>query len=244
MKNYLIMILTFLISLITITAYAQWNDYIEKPKEDMKMFGECPITHTIGSIKGCLSCHEIRTFKVQPTNNSKILINKNSEKYGYIKVSNLNDDEVKMFFDYLIEHNINKALIESNGPGGELFKAWRIIGIVNEVRERGISVDTIVYGYAASANFIVFMCGENRIASPYAELMYHQVRKRDFREKTPIETQNEADIMKHIQDSVNKYIADKSKLTLEELKKRIINKEFWMNGKEALEMGFVTEVTK
>jgi ATP-dependent protease ClpP protease subunit len=216
----------------------------DKEKSNKIPIGKCPVTQTVGDIKGCLQCHESKTFEVNPTASSQILVDENGKKYGYHIITDINDEQIKLFFDYLIKKKINRAMIESNGPGGSLLAAWRIIGIINNAKTKGIQVDTIVYGYALSANFIIFMSGDKRIVSPYAELMYHEVRMTDYKEHTPSSAVDGADVLIHLQKSVDAYIAERCLLSVEELKAKIKNKEYWLNGREAKKLKFATHILR
>jgi ATP-dependent protease ClpP protease subunit len=239
MKNFIICMLLFCITLI-FSGY----DYIEDEPKKKTPFGKCPVTQTVGDIEGCLMCHQAKTFKVNPTINSKILLDDNKEKYGYYVLTDIDDIEVKNFFDYIITNKIKKVTIESNGPGGSLLAAWRIIGIINNAKSNNIQVDTKVLGYALSANFIVFMAGDKRIVSPYAEMMYHEVRMKDYKEQTPSSAKEDADVLIHLQESVDEYISNKCDMTKEELKAKIKNKEYWLNGREAKKLNFATHILR
>ena len=81
----------------------------------------------------------------------------------------------------------------------------------------GVKVETRCLGFAASAAFLIFSAGHDRVASPTAEFMWHECRSwAFFDEKNPSKLEDEARIFRHLQDTANKYLAGVSKVLVTE----------------------------
>lgn len=152
---------------------------------------------------------------------------------------------VQQFFDYLLWHpEITDVTMEVHSPGGSLMNAKRIIGLMNEYRAAtGNSITTLVNGWAASAGFYIFMNGDERIVAQQAELMWHELYVGKWLSiETPSSSESEAEVLRHLQDTVNEWLAKRCNLTKEELDEMVSHEELWANGTEAFEYGFATKL--
>ena len=95
-----------------------------------------------------------------------------------------------------------------------------------------------LYGYAASAGFLVFQAGSERYVFARSEGMWHEVRSVVMKEVTPSNSEHEAAIFRHFQDNANSYIASRSKVSKAKLDAKIKFREWWMTGTEMVEFGF------
>ena len=131
--------------------------------------------------------------------------------------------------------------MEIHSPGGSLFNAQRIVGLMDDYKHWGGKITTKVNGFAASAGFYVFMNGDDRLVSPTAQLMWHELYTFSFfKISEPSDSEDEARVLRHLQDTVNQWIADRSHLTKDEVDAMVKKKELWVNGLQALENGFAT----
>jgi len=208
-------------------------------KKDEKMkVQECPKTKMQ---EKCLFCHIIPSFELKekapdatfdyPNRSIKII-----GKVGYYYLTDISSGEVRDFFDYISWHDINHVIIEIQSPGGSLFEAWRIVGIMDYWKAKGYTVETRVHGYAASAGFLIFANGSKgyRFASETCELMWHELSTFKFFDVAgPADKEDEAKVLRHLQTTANTWLAARSKLTADDWDKRIRKKEFWCNGKQA-----------
>jgi len=220
--------------------------YADDKKPEYKPF-ECPKTHISDQDK-CFQCHITPTFAIReqdphafynyPNLSTKILEDRQG-KYGYYKLSDIADDQVKDMFDYMYRHKINRVVMEMHSPGGSLMNAWRIKGIMDEWRSRGVHIETRLYGMAASAGFLLFCAGTERVVNETAEGMWHELITGEFMAiKSPADKEDEALVLRHLQNTANDWIASRSKIKKDVLDEKIRKKEFWVNGKEMIEMGF------
>ena len=107
-------------------------------------------------------------------------------------------------------------------------------------KSHGMIIETRVHGFAASAGFILFVNGTpyHRFASATAELMWHELYTFEFfKVSRPSDVEDDAIILRHLQDTANNFLAERSILTAEQWDEKVFKQEFWCNGKEALEYG-------
>lgn len=228
---------------LVFVAGGAWADDADKDKDKPKSV--CPKT-LMG--KDCFTCHVIPTFRIKesapdawrnyPVTNMKIVDGK-----GHFYFTDIDPNGILDFFRYLDRHEIKHAIIEIYSPGGSLFGAWRIQGIMNEYKAKGITIETRCYGFAASAGFLVFCAGSqgHRLASPQAFFMWHELLSFEgfgFVFTTPADKEDGAKVLRQIQDSCNKWLQSVSKMKKEDIDQAIRKKELWLNGYQAVEKGF------
>ena len=223
--------------------------YVVKPPSKESI---CPKTAIKGSLSDCLACHVVPDFAlkeksfghnlVYPTHDMNIIFDKEGKPEAvFYMLSNINSDAIKEVLDYTYYHNLKKVIIEIHSPGGSLFGAWRIVGLFRSWIDRGMIIETHVNGFAASAGFLIFTSGSDgyRFVSPQAELMWHELMTFEmFKISTPSSQEEQARVLRHLQDTANEWLASKSHLTKDQLDEKVRKREFWLNGQEAVEMGF------
>jgi len=218
------------------------HDYGETEEEE-KPESICPKTLMSDS---CLTCHTTPNFNlIESDPHEGLDLPYGSVTYennvGYLYLTDIFDVQVKEFFDWLRRRNCRHAIIELHSYGGSLFDGYRIVGLMEEWQREGRIVETRCYGFAASAAFMILVSGNQgyRFVSSVAELMWHELLSWSmFKISTPSSTEDEAKILRHLQDTANSWITARCKLTKEELDKMTHRQEFWCNGKQATEYGF------
>jgi len=205
------------------------------------MTDSCLVCHTLNS-EGKFVLKEVASdgWRTYPTRSMKIM-QEGDNNVGFFLLEGIDDDGIKAYFEYLHRYKIKKAIIEIQSPGGSLFSAWRIVGLMRAWESKGLIIETRCHGFAASAGFLIFASGTkgHRFVNEQSELMWHELLTfKMFSLDTPSSTEEEARILRHLQDTGNTWLAKCSNLTKEEIDKKIHKCEFWMNGKQALEFGF------
>ena len=210
--------------------------------------GKCPVPWkdmNVTGISDCMTCHIAGDFRVIETAADAHLVypNRHMQMYegkGYFLMDDILDDELKEFFDYLHRRNVTEAIIEIHSPGGALFDAQRIVSIIRYWQKRGITVETWLRGMAFSAGFYIFTAGDNRLVDEFSDLMWHELQAASFgfNVTTPADREEEARILRHIQDIRSRYLATRGDMTKDEIDAKIERKEWWMSGKDAVEYGF------
>lgn len=226
------------------------KDTDKKAEEKYKPF-ECPKTHISNQDK-CFNCHVTPSFAIKECretatydfpNIATSIKTVNGKPVGVFFLTDIADEQLRDSANYFYHHKVENVLIDIHSPGGSLFDAWRIKGIIDEMIGNGIRVETRVYGMAFSAGFLIFCAGQDRVATETAELMWHELITGEmFAIKTPADKEDEAKILRHLQDTANNWMVTRSKVGKDELDAKIRKKEFWISGKEAFNMGFATKL--
>jgi len=203
---------------------------------------QCPTTTMQTS---CLECHIVGDFRVKetaadahlsyPTSSMQVI-----DGSGYFLLTKIDDTGIKDYFDYLHRHGIKEAVIEIHSPGGALFDAQRIVGLIRYWQSKGVSVETRLMGAAFSAGFYIFTAGDKRLVDRYADLMWHEVQISSwgFNVTTPSDSEEKVKIYRHIQNVRNSYLATRSKLSIKEIDAMVSRKELWISGEDAVKYGF------
>lgn len=204
---------------------------------------QCPKTKMTES---CFACHVAPSFRLKeddPEGGSLCPRNAHVEAgvIGHYYLVDIDDQAFAEAIRYFRRHDIRHLVVDIHSPGGSLFRAQRIIGMIAEWQAQGGTVATRVYGFAASAGFIVFVAGDQgqRFVAPQAQLMWHELMSfKLFDIATPADKEDEARVLRHLQDNINHWMAGRSKLSKTEIDEKIRKREFWMSGKDAVAAGF------
>jgi len=251
-RKLFLFLITISVTLTFGTNYVLCEDDIETQPKKQIIESICPVTKVKGKLSDCLLCHVAGSFQVKETNPDDLrsypcpdMFVRDSRAYLVIKdIDSRLADNVLLFFDYLNRHKIDHAIFELHTPGGSLFDACRIIGIMTawEQAKEGRIVETRVNGFAASAGFLIATSGTMgyRFVSKISQMMFHELWTFSmFKITSPSSSEDEAKILRYIQDTINDWIVSRSKLTKEKLNEKISKKEFWVNGQEAVQYGFM-----
>lgn len=209
--------------------------------------GQCPKTKIVGQLGDCLRCHTAPSFHLKeapPDEVRSYPVRKMraEETKGYLILEEINCDDVQQFLDYLWDRGIRHAVIEIHSPGGSLFGAWKIVGLMRYYQARGMVIETRCYGFAASAGFLIFASGSkgHRFAARTAEFMWHELLLAQFglRVTTPSSSEEESRILRHLQDTANGWLASVSCMSKEQIDEAIRKKEMWVDGHKMQELCF------
>jgi len=215
----------------------------------------CPATRYTDNDK-CKDCHTMVVEDGKPTFGLKEvpLGSSHSEKpysmevvkeqgglVAYMVVGEINAIHFRDVSQYLYLHpEFKKLVVEIHSPGGSVMAAWRIVGIIEEMRAHGIKIETRCYGLAASAGGIVLIAGDlgSRFVAPHAEIMIHKVWQFSmFDISDPDSAEDKADILKHFQSNINRFFEERTNLTSETIDTKSYHKMWWFTGAEAIEHG-------
>jgi len=231
-------------------------------KEEKQPEVWCPVTRYTDNAK-CSECHTMVMENGKPkfglkeipldANHSEKpydmdIVIEGNELVAYLKVTNINADHFRETSQYLYRHpEFKKLVVEIHSPGGSVMAAWRIVGIIEEMRAHGIVIETRCYGLAASAGGILLIAGDigHRFVSPHAEIMIHKVWQFSmFDISDPDSAEDKADILKHFQANINKFFEERTNLTSEVINKESFHRMWWMTGTEAIGFGIADDLIK
>jgi len=223
----------------------------EKEKEKQKTISMCPVTK-IEKQENCFDCHTKPSFKLKETSRHELYdypghyVRFEFDETGkphraIIRVKEIDSDVVSSSLKYADKHGVNLISIEVDSWGGGLFEGWRSSGIIREYMRMGFDIESRCYGKAFSAGFLIFVTPHKRLASRTAELMWHEAWTVEWPKiSTKSTKEEELKVMRHIQDTANEFIASRSILTKADVDQRIKHSDFWINGRQAKDLGFVT----
>jgi ATP-dependent protease ClpP protease subunit len=215
---------------------------------------ECPYSHFSDQSK-CFTCHgQGRDFlKIKETDPHALfdypsrtkVLNDEQGEYGHFSIVgeiSLSDSEALLdCLHYLDRREIDRLVISITSYGGGLFSGWQVKALIEEWQAKGFDITTRVDSIAASAAFIIFLSGDKRIVSPTAELMQHELWTFKWLDiSTPADKEDEARVLRHIQDTITAWLASRSGISKKELDAKLRKKEYWVNGAQAVVLGWAT----
>jgi ATP-dependent protease ClpP protease subunit len=237
-KKIAILLIPLLISPSLI--FAQWGaTKVTQEHNYPPQYNPCP-TGIIDNNK-CLGCHAVREgrFIVKETKSDEGVYYPNVKTRirhdkGYYLETAVDADSFVDALHYYEQKGITHVVLEMFSPGGSVMEAHRIVGYIEEWKAKGNILETRIYGFAASAAFYILCSGSEgyRYASPTSEGMWHQAWiLRTFQIVTANSADIQSDMMTHIQNTVNQYIADHTGMTKEEIDSSVDGeKMLWLNG--------------
>jgi len=253
MKKFLV--LFALLALAVSFAYAE-PFMVEEEAEGPNSI--CPATRVSGELSDCQTCHIIPTWELKepepyvrlkdnlPRNFT--IVDRDCVPVVCYELNGITAGAYAIIeiTDWFLWHPEFKHLrIEIFSPGGSLFHGQQIAAKMDLMKKRGVTVETVVHGYAASAGFYVAVSGSPgyRYASRDAQLMWHQLWTfKMFDVSTPADKKDEADVLEHLQNTANERIARVTGLSVEDIEAKIYKKEFWLSGSQCVELGVVDHV--
>jgi ATP-dependent protease ClpP protease subunit len=239
-----------------------YNTTVTAKRSEINPKTICPETR-YSSESRCQDCHTLRLDKDgEPFWGLKETDPHNAFEYpnGYLRFENLKSEKMTAYYmlsnisetafaeamEYTVNrHGIKDVTIEIYSPGGGIFAGRKIVGLMEHYKTEGVVFTTKTYGLTASAATWIFAAGNigHRYAFSAAEFMFHELIQFQFSMgitiSSPADKEDEAKILRHLNDTTSHYIASRSKLTKEDIDARTRKKQFWMTGSEAFEYGLV-----
>lgn len=219
------------------------------PTHDAEMFMKpaCPTTQMT---EQCLLCHTTPSFKLKEADPFEAydlprgleMVRREGKAVAYYLCEDVDPEQMRRAFEYLNRHDLtDTVIIELHNPGGMVFDGWRCVNLIQHWSSR-FHIETHLYGMAFSAGFLIFEAGEHRYTAPRAELMWHEAAVWEMGVTTPSGSEDKAEMMRHLQDNANEWIAERTNgmVTKERIDSKIkMNRlGWWLNGLEAIENGF------
>jgi len=130
--------------------------------------------------------------------------------------------------------------IELFSPGGQVISGMALFDHIVTMRANGWHVTTTARGYAASMAGILLQAGDVRTMGRQSYLLIHEVQAAAM--GTMGEIEDEVEFLKKIQNRILSIFAERSRLTVPQLRRRWKRKNWWLDSDEALKLGIVDEV--
>ena len=129
-------------------------------------------------------------------------------------------------------------------PGGSTIHGLAIYDFVVGTRNAGVPIDTLALGWAASMASVLLQCGEVRKVAPNASILIHESRfyyDEPWMEKIS-DMKDRAKFEESIEKRCDAILAERSTLTIEQLRRRYERKDWWLTAQEAVTLGFADEL--
>ncbi len=135
------------------------------------------------------------------------------------------------------EVDIDKINLYIQSPGGSLFST---LGLIDEIKNYDIPINTYIKGYAASAATLLSVVGKERYMYNHSLLMIHGV-KLTGSVNTLTDVRDLNDNVELYMDIIKNIYLENSNMTEEELEYYFI-RDKWMTAKQALHYGLIDKI--
>lgn len=131
-------------------------------------------------------------------------------------------------------------------PGGSIISGLAVYDFVLGLRSE-ITVDTLALGWAASMGSVLLQCGETRRMAPNSFLLIHESRTRYTEEflgyiEKLTDQEDSLRFSKMLEERIDRILAERSVLTVPELRRRYIRRDWWLTAQDAVDLGFADEL--
>lgn len=121
-------------------------------------------------------------------------------------------------------------------PGGRVIPGLELYDYLMHIRGRGITVNTVALGWAASMAGVLLQAGERRYIGPSAWLLIHEVSAGAVGKLSEME--DEMEFAKRLQRRLLQILAERSTMTERQIERRWKRKDWWLDAQEAIRLGF------
>jgi ATP-dependent Clp endopeptidase proteolytic subunit ClpP len=139
------------------------------------------------------------------------------------------------------DYSSEPILIRLNSPGGSIMDGFMLFDFIRLLREqRGIEVNVMCLGMAASMGSILLQAGARRYIGKNSWFMVHEPSSLAYGGASVVH--DEASLLKRLHRQLCGILAERSTLTLRQILAKCERKDWWMTASEAVEFGFADEV--
>lgn len=188
----------------------------------------------------CIACHLPPTGELKLPNGIK---RDNDTIYMSIKYMDFSDARDQ--FAAIRKYDIKKIIIDLFSYGGSLFDAMAMVSLIKEQQEMGRIIEIRGRGIIASAGVLIFISGDkgHRFIDKYSLLMFHELTTFKFiAVETPSDKEDETVVLRLIQNKINSYIANRTKISEKNLAEFTRKKEFWLDAEGCIKFGFADAI--
>lgn len=132
--------------------------------------------------------------------------------------------------------DVEQINVYINSYGGEVAEG---LAIYNALKRHSANVTTIADGFACSIASVIFAAGDERLMSEASLLMIHNAWSYANGDSNDLRKQAD-DLEKITQASIKSYMSITN--SSEEKIKQMMDEETWLDGNEAIELGFATRL--
>lgn len=137
------------------------------------------------------------------------------------------------------ENAVDVLDIEINSPGGSVFDGYTIYQEIKSLRDRGVTVNAVITGMAASMASVICMACNTVSIVKHGRMMIHDASSGSYGNAEQL--RKTADLLEGISDNIAEIYAEKTGMDKDEIRE-MMKRETWMNARESIANGFVDEV--
>lgn len=163
---------------------------------------------------------------------------------AYIYLEHISFEMLWENFNSMRPFKVKRIILELFSFGGSLFDAMAMASLIREQEVKGTIIEVRARGLVASAGLIILVSGTKgyRYVHPVSMVMFHELKSLTIAYDSPSDKEEAAKVERFIQEQVNHYIVDRSKISIQELRERIQRREFWMDAQTAIKYGFADKL--
>lgn len=133
-----------------------------------------------------------------------------------------------------------KIQVVFNSPGGSITDGLALFDFLQILKDNGHEIEINAIGMAASMAGVLLQAGSVRTMGKNAYILIHELSGQSSGKMSEIED-SEA-FMKRLQARLLDILASRSKITKEKIAEQWKRKDWWLDSREALKLGFVDRV--
>lgn len=137
------------------------------------------------------------------------------------------------------ENGVDVLDIEINSPGGSVFDGYTIYQEIKTLQDRGVVVNVLITGMAASMASVIAMAADKVAIVPHGRMMIHDAS--NVVAGNAEQLRQAAELLDSISNDIAEIYAKRTGKSVEDIRD-LMKKETWMSAKEAVENGFADEV--
>lgn len=161
-----------------------------------------------------------------------------------------------MFYNPVVEPTVAKAMhdlelwarqrpgepmvVTFNSPGGLVTDGFALYDFLRDLSRRGHHITTRCIGMAASMGAILMQAGDDRVMTPNAYLMIHEIS--GGAEGKLSEMEDVAKVVKAFQDRALTILTNRSNMSKNVISAKWKKRDWYMDAPEALRQGFIDRV--
>jgi ATP-dependent Clp endopeptidase proteolytic subunit ClpP len=127
-----------------------------------------------------------------------------------------------------------------NSPGGSVIDGLALYDHIIDLREKGHHVTTIARGMAASMGGVLLQAGDVRLVGKNAHVLIHEISTGMIGKFSEIE--DEIEFCKQLQNRILDILAERSSLTVPQIRRRWKKTDWWLGSEETVEHGFADRI--
>jgi ATP-dependent Clp endopeptidase proteolytic subunit ClpP len=127
-----------------------------------------------------------------------------------------------------------------NSTGGGVNAGLALYDYILKLRADGHHITVVALGVAASMGGVLLQAGDKRVIGKFAQVLIHEVSSATSGNINAME--DRLAYSKRLWEQCSEILAERSKLTVTQLRKRALRKDWWLNADEAVALGFADEI--